>query len=176
MKTVYICFNTDIIHEGHLNIIKNAKKYGELIAGVMSDEAMVRFDRFPTIPFEERYALIQSLPDISKVVIQKDVMYENILRELKPDYVVHGDNWVNGPQKAVRENVIETLKEWGGELIELPYTYNEKVKKIDKVQREKLAMPEFRRRRLKQLIKLCPIVKAIEAHNGLTGLIAEKTE
>ena len=175
MKTVYMCFSTDVIHEGHLNIVRNAVKYGELIAGVMTDEVMVKFDRFPGISFEERIDLIKSIPEVSKVVVQKEVMYENTLRELKPDYVIHGDNWKEGPQKAIRENVIETLKEWGGELIEVPYTYNEEVSKIDRMQREKLAMPEFRRKRLRKLIDICPVVKTIEAHSGLTGLIAEKT-
>ena len=175
MKTIYMCLSTDVIHEGHLNVIRNAKQYGHLIAGVMSDEAMIRFDQFPTISFEERYNLIKSISEIDEVTIQDDVMYDTVLKKFKPDYVIHGDNWKEGPQSAIRDNVIATLKEWGGELIEIPYTYNEEVRKIDKIQREKLAMPEFRRKRLRQLIKLCPVVKTIEAHSGLTGLIAEKT-
>lgn len=175
MKKVYICFSTDVIHEGHLNIVREAGKYGRVTAGVLSDAAMVQFDRFPTISFEERKKIIEGVEGIDEVVVQEDVMYENILRKLRPDYVVHGDNWRNGAQAAIRENVIEVLKEWGGELIEIPYTYNDKVKKIDKMMREKLAMPEYRRKRLRQLIKMCPIVKTLEAHNGLTGLIAEKT-
>lgn len=175
MKKIYVCFNTDIIHEGHLNIIREAKKYGEIIAGVMSDSAMVRFDRFPTIPFEERVEMFKKIPEISEVVVQNDVMYENILREIRPEYVIHGDNWRDGVQSAIRQNVIDVLQEWGGELIEIPYTYNENVKRIDAMMKEKLAMPEYRRKRLRQLLKMCPIVKTIEAHNGLTGLIAEKT-
>lgn len=175
MKNVYICFSTDIIHEGHLNLIREAKKYGRIIAGVMSDRAMVRFDRFPTVSFEERFEMIREIPDVSEVVIQNDVMYENILRELRPEYVVHGDNWRDGPQSAIRQNVMDVLQEWGGELIEVPYTYNENVKRIDTQMREKLAMPEYRRKRLRQLLQMCPVVKVIEAHNGLTGLIAEKT-
>ena len=175
MKNVYVCFSTDVIHEGHLNVINEAKKYGRVIAGVMSDSAMVRFDRFPTIPFEERVEMIKNVEGIDEVVIQNEVMYDKVLREIKPEYVLHGDNWKDGAQSAVRENVIEVLKEWGGELIEVPYTYNENVKAIDASLREKLAMPEYRRKRLRQLIQLCPVVKTIEAHNGLTGLIAEKT-
>lgn len=175
MKNIYVCFSTDIIHEGHLNIIREAKKYGRIIAGVMSDSAMVRFDRFPTISFEDRLEMIREIPEISQVVVQNDVMYENILREIRPEYVIHGDNWRDGAQSTIRQNVIDVLKEWGGELIEVPYTYNENVKRIDSVMRERLAMPEYRRKRLRQLLKMCPIVKVIEAHNGLTGLIAEKT-
>ncbi len=175
MKNIYVSFCTDILHEGHWNIIHEAKKYGNVIAGVMSDSAMVRFDRFPTISQEERVELFRSIPEIDQVVIQNDVMYENILRQLRPDYVMHGDNWRDGVQSAIRQNVIDVLQEWGGELIEVPYTYNENVKKIDASMREKLAMPEYRRKRLRQLLNICPVVKAIEAHSGLTGLIAEKT-
>ena len=175
MKNIYVSFCTDILHEGHWNIIHEAKKYGNVIAGVMSDSAMVRFDRFPTISQEERVELFRSIPEIDQVVIQNDVMYENILRQLRPDYVMHGDNWRDGAQSAIRQNVIDVLQEWGGELIEVPYTYNENVKKIDASMREKLAMPEYRRKRLRQLLNICPVVKAIEAHSGLTGLIAEKT-
>ena len=147
MKKIYACFCTDVIHEGHLNIIHEAKKYGKVIAGVMSDSAMVKFDRFPTIPFEERVEMFRNIQEIDEVIVQNDVMYENVLRQLKPDYVLHGDNWRDGAQSAIRENVIDVLKEWGGQLIEVPYTYNENVKHIDAMIREKLAMPEYRRRR-----------------------------
>lgn len=175
MKTVYACFCTDVIHEGHLNIIREAAKYGTVIAGVLSDEAMVRYDRFPLISLEERKALLAEIPQISKILVQTEVMYEKILQEIKPDYVIHGDDWKKGPMHTVRQNVIDTLAKWGGELIEVPYTYNEEVRKTDAMMRERAAMPEYRRKRLKQLIKLCPIVKTLEVHSGLTGLIAEKT-
>ncbi len=176
MKTVYACFTTDVIHAGHLNIIREAQKYGRLVAGVMSDAALVKFDRFPTISQEERLALLKAQEGVSDVVLQDDVMYEKVLRELKPDYVIHGDNWLSGPQKAIRDNVEKTLAEiGGGEIIDVPYTYSEDVKRTDDRIKMKLMMPEFRRRRLRQLLKLRPIVKAIEVHSGLTGLLAEKT-
>lgn len=175
MKTVYTCFTTDVIHEGHLNIINEAKKYGEVIVGVLSDEAMVKFDRFPTISFSERMEMIKSIPDVSRVVVQQEVMYDEIVGTLHPDYVIHGDNWMSGPTRAIRDNVEALLSTYGGQIIDVPYTYNENVKHIDAKIREKLAMPEFRRRRLRQLLNIRPIVKAIEVHNGLTGLIAEKT-
>lgn len=176
MKTVYACFCTDVIHEGHLNIINEARKYGQVIIGVLSDEAMIRFNRFPTISFQERLNLIKNIgEDISRVVVQDEILYDKIIRELHPDYVIHGDNWKEGPMKAIRRNVISLLNEYGGEVIEVPYTYNENVRRIDRCLREKVSMPEYRRRCLKQLIKICPIVKTIEVHSGLTGLIAEKT-
>ena len=175
MKKAYTCFCTDVIHEGHLNIIKEAQKYGEVIVGVLSDEAMVRYNRFSVVSFEERIQMVTELEGVSDVVIQKDIMYDQIIKKLKPDYVIHGDNWKTGPMKAIRDNVISALKEYGGEIIDVPYTYNENVRRIDARIREKLAMPEYRRKRLKQLIGMCPIVKTIEVHSGLTGLIAEKT-
>ena len=175
MKTVYTCFTTDVIHEGHLNIIHEAKKYGEVIVGVLSDEAMIKYNRFPTISFEERKELVQSIPEVSQVVIQKDIMYDEIVKTYHPDYIIHGDNWKTGPIKAIRNNAERLLSAYGGQIIDVPYTYNENVKHIDDKIREKLAMPEFRRKQLKQFLRIRPIVKALEVHSGLTGLIAEKT-
>ena len=175
MKTVYTCFTTDVIHEGHLNIIHEAQKYGAVIVGVLSDEALIRFNRFPTISFSERAALIEGLDGVSQVVTQKDVLYDQIIAELHPDYVIHGDNWLDGPMRAIREHVMARLGEYGGQVIDVPYTDNENVRRIDARVRERLAMPEYRRKRLRQLLALCPIVKTIEVHSGLTGLIAEKT-
>lgn len=175
MKTVYTCFTTDVIHEGHLNIISQAKKYGRLVVGVLSDEAMVKFDRFPTVSFEERMELIKGIDGIDEVICQSDVMYNDVISKIKPDYVIHGDNWLSGPTRAIRNHVESLLKEYGGEVIDVPYTFNENVKHIDDKIRERLMMPEFRRKRLKQLLKMRSIVKALEVHSGLTGLIAEKT-
>ena len=175
MKTVYTCFCTDVIHDGHLNIINEAKKYGSVVIGALSDKALIRYNKFPTISLEERIALYESLDGVDKVVVQNSMMYDDVIPELKPDYVVHGDNWTSGPESAIRTNVVKLLNENGGELVEVPYTYNENVKKIDQRLKEKLSMPEYRRRRLRDLIRMCPIVKTIEAHSGLTGLIAEKT-
>ncbi len=175
MKTVYTCFCTDVIHEGHLNILKEANRYGSVTVGILSDEAMIKFNRYPTITLEERMKLVEDTGLAARVIIQHEIMYDNIIEELKPDYVIHGDNWCTGPERAIRQNVIDNLAKYGGELIEVGYTYNENVKKIDANMKEKLAMPEYRRKRLRQLLKLCPVVKTIEVHSGLTGLIAEKT-
>ncbi len=174
-KKVYTCFCTDVIHEGHRNILKRAAEYGDVYVGVLSDEAMVGFNRFPTISLEQRMEIVRETGLVKEVLIQKDVMYDQILAQLKPDYVVHGDNWIQGPEAVIRENVVNNLKKIGGELVEIPYTYNDNVKRIDDQMKEKLAMPEFRRKRLRQLIAMRPIVKTLEVHSGLTGLIAEKT-
>lgn len=175
MKKVYTCFCTDVIHEGHLNLISQAKKYGNVIVGVLTDEAMIRFNRFPTISFEERMNLVRALSDVSEVVVQEDILYDQVVRDIRPDYIVHGDNWCEEPLRTLRDNAEELLQEYGGQVIDVPYTYSEEVKRIDQRIREKLAMPEYRRKRLRQLIQLSPIVKTMEVHSGLTGLLVEKT-
>lgn len=175
MKKIYTCFTTDVIHEAHINIIRKAKEYGEVYVGVMTDEAMVSFDRFPTLPFEKRFKLIAGIPGVDHVLVQDSVLYDSVIEKLRPDYVIHGDNWLFGPTRIIRDNVQKVLELYGGEIIDIPYTYNETVRKIDKKVQAKLMMPEFRRKRLRQLLSIRAIVKAIEVHNGLTGLIAEKT-
>ena len=175
MKTVYTCFCTDVIHEGHLNIIKEAEKYGKVVVGCLSDEASVTYNRFSTIPEKERVELYRGIEGIDSVIIQKDILYDDVIERLHPDYIIHGDNWKKGAEQAIRSHVEELLSKYGGKIIDVPYTYNESVRKIDAQYKERLAMPEFRRKRLRQLISLRPIVKAMEAHNGLTGLIVEKT-
>ncbi|MBR2554085.1 MAG: phosphoenolpyruvate mutase [Aeriscardovia sp.] len=175
MKTAYTCFCTDVIHEGHLNIIANARKYGRVVVGCLSDRALIRYNRFPTVSQENRLKLYRSLDGVDEVVIQDDMLYDDVITLIKPDYVIHGDNWKEGPESAIRKHVDELVSAYGGKIIDVPYTYSDKVKKIDLVLRAKLAMPEYRRKRLRDLIKMTPIVKAMEAHSGLTGLIVEKT-
>ncbi len=175
MKTVYTCFCTDVIHEGHINIINNAKKYGRVVVGALCDKELIRFNKFPTKTLEERVKLYQELEGVDEVIVQNDTMYNDVIDSLKPDYIVHGDNWKEGPEASIRSNVVKRLAEYGGEVIDIPYTYNPAVKKIDDQLKEKLAMPEYRRKRLRQLLEMGHLVKTIEAHSGLTGLIAEKT-
>ncbi|MDD6790262.1 MAG: phosphoenolpyruvate mutase [Lachnospira sp.] len=175
MKTVYTCFCTDVIHEGHLNIIREAQKYGKLTVGVLSDEATIRFNRFPTISLEERIDLIKNIPGVENVIVQNEVMYDEVFEKLHPDYVIHGTNWQEGALAAIRANVQENCRKYGAEMIEVPYTSNDTVRKIDERTIDKLAMPEFRRGRLRKLLKIRPIVKIMEVHSGLTGLIVEKT-
>ncbi len=175
MPVVYTALGTDVIHEGHLNILKHAQEYGTVIVGALSDKALIRYSRFPTVSQEERVKLYESLEGVSRVIIQDDYLYDDVIATLKPDYVVHGDNWQNGPERAIRNNIEGLLATYGGTLIEVPYTRSEQARKVDQQLCEKLAMPEYRRRRLRQLLAISPTVKVIEAHDGLTGLIAEKT-
>lgn len=174
-KTVYMCFSADVLHSGHIAIIKKAKELGDLTVGVLSDEAIAGYKRFPMIPFAERVALFENIVGVDKVVEQKELSYVETLEKLKPDYVVHGDDWKEGFQKPIREEVIETLKNWSGELVEFPYSNSETYDELEKQVRSRLGMPDSRRGRLKKLIELKGCINAIESHSGITGLIAETT-
>lgn len=175
MKTIYTCFSTDVIHEGHINIINHAKKYGKVIVGCLSDKEMIRCTKFPTTSIDERINLYKSIDGVSEVVLQDDMLYGDVIKKIHPDYVIHGDNWKEGAEKAIRNHVQSLLEPYGGQIIDIPYTYSDNVKKVDRRLKEKLAMPEYRRKRLRQLIEMTPVVKIMEAHSGLTGLIVEKT-
>lgn len=174
-RTVYMCFSADMLHSGHIAIIKKAQKLGKLTIGVLSDEAVASYKRFPLMPFEERKPLFASISGVANVVEQKTLGYADILRELKPTYVVHGDDWREGFQKTIRDEVVSVLAEYGGHLVEFPYSADKKYDELEKMSRAQLSMPDYRRGRLKKLINMKGCVTAIEAHSGITGLIAEKT-
>ena len=175
MKTVYTCFCTDVIHEGHLNILNEAKKYGRVVVGILSDRAMVEFYRFPTTSLEDRIKIVKELSMVDEVIVQEDAMYNDVIEKIHPDYIIHGNNWMQGVMEPIRRHVEVLTSSYGGVIIDIPYTYNDHTRRIDNRIKEKLAMPEYRRRRLKQLLDIRNIVKALEVHSGLTGLIAEKT-
>ena len=172
-KLVYVGMSADLIHPGHLNIIKEASKLGEVVVGVLTDKAIASYKRLPALNYEQRALIVESIKGVSKVIPQDELDYTKNLRMLKPDYVVHGDDWQKGVQKQTRQKVIDTLAEWGGELYEVPYTkgisstmLNERLKEIG-------TTPEIRMGRLRRLIEAKPVVRVMEAHNGLTGLIVE---
>lgn len=175
MKKVYMCFSTDIIHSAHINIINKAAELGELTVGVLTDEVIATYKRYPLIPLDERIQMFKNIKGVSKVVVQDKLEYDDILYQLKPDIVVHGDDWRIGYQARIRSRVIEVLKEWGGELVEFPYTYSPTNEILDSLN-QKLSMPENRRARLKKLLQYKPCLSVLEAHNGLTGLIVEHTK
>lgn len=175
-KTVYTCFCTDIIHEGHLNIINKAKELGDkLVVGILCDSEMIRYNRFPLKTLEERIDMVKAIPEVDEVIVQNTIMYDDVVKEIRPDFIVHGDNWDSPEMQVIRNNILSLLNEFGGRLVDIPYTNSENARKVDRQVREKLAMPEYRRGRLHKLLDLTPIVKTIEVHSGLTGLIAEKT-
>lgn len=174
-RTVYMCFSTDMIHSGHIKIIQRAKKLGRLIVGVLSDEARASYRRFPLLPFSERKALFQNISGVYKVVEQNSLSYRENLLKIRPDYVVHGDDWREGFQKPVRDEVVSILAEYGGILAEFPYSDEKKFGVLEEKTREVLATPDFRRGRLKKAMAMKGLVTAMEAHSGLTGLIVEET-
>ena len=175
MKTVYIGMSADLIHQGHLNIIKEGQKLGKVIIGLLTDEAIASYKRLPLIAFNERKLIVENLKGVEKVVAQTSLDYVSNLKAIKPDYVVHGDDWKTGIQKKIRQGVIDTLAEWGGELVEPKYT--EGISSTDLISAVKAQgiTPGKRMRTLRRLINIKPIVRILEAHNGLTGLIVEKT-
>lgn len=174
-KTVYMCFSTDIIHSGHIQIIRKAEKLGNLVIGVMSDEVVASYKRFPMIPFEERKIMFENIAGVSKVIEQKNISYKDVIEELKPDIIVHGDDWRQGVQKEIRDEVCILLASYGGRLVEYPYAKNEKYEEIEKRAKAELSLPDIRRARLKKMIMAKNLVIAMEAHDGITGLICEKT-
>lgn len=175
-RTVYMCFSTEYIHSGHVAIINKARRLGRLIIGILSDEAVASFKRYPLIPFDERKALFENLAGVERVVEQKSLSYKENLKALKPDYVVHGDDWKEGFQKPIRQEVCEVLAEYGGKLVEYPYSDNPKYKELDANHRSEASMPDIRRGRLRKLINMKGLVTAMEAHSGITGLIVENTK
>lgn len=174
-RTVYMCFSTDIIHSGHIAIIQKAKKLGKLIVGVLSDEAVIGYKRFPLLPFEERKSMLQNIAGVYKVVEQNTLSYKENLEKYHPDYVVHGDDWVSGIQKPIRNEVVSVLASYGGRLVEYPYSKDEKYAELDKRARAELSTPDIRRGRLKKALAMKGTITAMEAHSGLTGLIVENT-
>lgn len=174
-KTVYVGMSADIIHPGHLNILHVAQKYGRVIVGVLTDEAIASYKRLPYLNYEQRSMVVKDLKGVSEVVPQTTLDYRPNLERLRPDYVVHGDDWKEGVQAKTRQDIIDKLAEWGGQVIDVPYTkgisstmLNERLKEIG-------TTPDIRLKRLRRLINAKKIVRICESHNGLTGLIIENT-
>jgi phosphoenolpyruvate phosphomutase len=171
-----MCFSTEYIHSGHVAILNKARRLGRLIIGILSDEAVSSYKRFPLIPFEERKALFENMAGVERVVEQKTLSYKENLEALKPNYVVHGNDWCEGFQKPVRQEVCEILASYGGKLVEYPYSNNPMYKDLDAAHRAEASMPDVRRGRLRKLINMKGLVTAMEAHSGITGLIVENTK
>jgi len=174
-KVVYLGLAVDLIHPGHLNVINEAKKYGELVIGLFTDRAIASYKRLPYMTYEQRKAVIESIKGVSRVIPQHTLDYTENLETLKPDFVIHGDDWKEGVQKNTRQQVINVLERWGGELIEVPYTEGISSGRLIDAELESGIMVDIRRGRLRRLIHAKPIVRILEAHNALSGLIAETT-
>lgn len=175
MKTVYVAMSADIIHHGHMNIIKEASKLGKVIVGLHTDEVIASYWRLPILSFNDRKRIVENIKGVSEVIAQSELDQVNNLRELKPDYVVHGDDWKEGKQKDIRQRVINVLKEWDGKLIEIKYTDDVSISKLNDAIKEIGTTPRERMKRFRRMLENKSIVRIMEAHNGLTGLIVEKT-
>lgn len=174
-KIVYVGMSADIIHPGHLNILHEASKYGRVIVGVLTDKAIASYKRLPYLNYEQRSLVVSNLKGVSEVIPQTTLDYRPNLEKVRPDFVVHGDDWKDGVQAKTRQQVIDKLAEWGGKVIDVPYTkgisstmLNERLKEIG-------TTPDVRLKRLRRLINAKKIVRICESHNGLTGLIIENT-
>ena len=176
MKKVYIAVSADILHHGHINLIKKASEYGDLTVGVLTDEAIATYKRLPVLNYENRCEIIKNIVGVKEIIPQKTLDYTENLNQLKPDYVFHGDDWKEGSQSQIRQSVIETLKGWGGELIEIPYTEDVSIDQINSIIKQSDSIPESRRGKLKKLLSLKKTIRIMEAHNGLSALIVENTQ
>ena len=172
-KVVYVGLAADIIHDGHINILKTANSFGEVTVGLLTDKAIASYKNIPYLDFKRREIILKNLKYVKKVIPQDTLDYVKNLNLVKPDFVVHGNDWKNGIQKNTRDRVINTLKKWSGKLIEPAYTKNISSSIIKNKILEIGALPQNRVSRLKRLLVSKNIVRILESHNSLTGLIIE---
>lgn len=174
-KLVYVGMSADVVHPGHLNVLRHARELGEVVVGLLTDEAIASYKRVPFMTFEQRRDVIESLKGVSRVVPQRTLDYVPNLEELKPHYVVHGDDWREGIQQATRQRVIDALARWGGELVEVPYTEGVSSTSLHAAMREVGTTPEVRLKSLGRLLQVKPLLRFLDIHNALCGLIIENT-
>jgi phosphoenolpyruvate mutase len=176
MKKVYVGMSADLIHPGHLNIINEARKYGNVIIGLLTDQAIASYKRLPALTYEQRKVIVENIKGVSEVVPQTTLDYVPNLRKIRPDYVVHGDDWRTGVQRETRQLVIDALNEWGGQLIEPRYTPGISSSKLHGALREIGTTPGIRLKGLRRLLASKELITIMETHNGITGLIVENTK
>ena len=172
-KTVYVGMSADLIHPGHMNILKKAASLGDVIVGLLTDEAIASYKRMPLMSFNQRKDVIENIKGVVKVIPQKTLDYESNLLKLKPDFVVHGDDWKKGIQKETRQKVIDTLSSWNGELVEMPYTEGISSSQLNEASKEIGTTPDIRLKSLKRLLNAKPYLRFLDIHNGLSALIIE---
>ncbi len=179
MKKIYIGMSADLLHPGHLNIINEARKIlnneggGKIIVGLLTDKAIASYKRLPYMTFEQRKVVVENVKGVSEVIAQETLDYVPNILKIKPDYVLHGDDWKTGVQAQTRQKIIEVMKEWGGKVIDIPYTEGISSTKLNKILKEVGTTPEIRGKRFKRLLNSKELVTILEAHNGLSGLIVE---
>lgn len=175
-KIVYLGMIADIMHPGLINIISEGAKYGDVMIGLFTDKAIATHKRLPYLTYEQRKNVVEHIQGVAQVVPQDDWSYVPNLRKYKPDYIIHGDDWVEGPDKYIREEVFKVMKEQGGEVIEIPYTKGISSSGLAEEFAKLGTTPEARMKSLRRLITAKPIVRILESHSGLTGLIIENTK
>lgn len=175
-KIVYVAMSVDLVHVGHLNIINVAKSYGKVIVGLLTDRAIASYKRIPFTEYKDRFRVISSIKGVHKVIQQSTHDYVPNLIKLKPDFVIHGDDWKQGPQKKIRDDVIKVLKNWGGKLVEPNYTVGISSTKLNTLLNNLGTTPEIRKKHLRRLIESKELVRILDIHNGLSGLIIENTK
>ncbi len=176
MAKVYMAMSADIVHQGHLNVINQARNLGDVIVGLHTDDVIRGYWRNPIMKYDERKEVIENIKGVIEVIPQDTLDQVSNILKVRPEYVVHGDDWKEGQQKQLRENVINALNTYGGKLIEVPYTKGVSISKLDQDLMEIGITPQMRMKSLKELIYSKKPVRILEAHNGLTGLIVEKTK
>jgi phosphoenolpyruvate phosphomutase len=175
-KSVFVVMSAEFFHPGHLNIIKVARKLGDVTIGLATDKFNANYKRLPLLSYEERKTIVENIKGVTRVVPQDNLDLASTLRELKPDYFVHGDDWKTGPLREVRRKVLEALQEWGGILVEPPYTKGISSTKLHNTLLSSGVTSESRSLRFRRLLSFQPLVRILEVHNHLTGLIAEHTQ
>lgn len=175
-KTVYLGMSADLVHPGHLNIINEAAKYGRLTIGLLTDKAIASYKRIPFMSYEQRKIVVEAIKQVDKVVPQETLDYSANLEKYKPDFVVHGDDWKEGVQKATRQKVIEVLKKWGGTLVEVPYTKGISSTQIINATKEIGTTPQIRLSLLRRILQAKDCIKIMEVHSGISGLIVENAK
>ena len=172
-KTVYLGMIGDIIHPGLINIINEGAKYGDVMIGLYTDRAIATHRRLPYLNYEQRKNVIENIRGVASVVPQDEWSYVENLKKYKPDYIIHGDDWMNSSDRYIRDEVFKVMEALGGQVIEIPYTRGVS----DSCLKEEIASlgvtPQIRLSSLRRLLAAKPIVRILESHNGLTGLIAE---
>ena len=172
-KKVYVAFAADILHEGHINILKAANQLGHVTVGLLTDKAITSYRQLPHLNYKQREIILKNIKFVNKVIPQKTLDYTENLNSIKPNYVLHGDDWRSGIQKIVRKKVIKVLKKWSGKLIEVPYTKNISHSIMKSKIIETGTTPEIRKSKLRRLVEAKNITRILETHNSLSGLIIE---
>ena len=176
MKKVYVGMSADLIHPGHINILNRAAELGQVVVGVLTDKAILSYKRLPYMNYDQRAEVVSNLKSVYEVIPQNTLDYSDNLRSLKPDYVVHGDDWKEGIQQKTRQMVIDTIAEWGGQLVEVTYTKGISSTALNKAVKELGTTPQIRLASLRRLLKAKPLVRFLDIHNALSGLIVEHTQ